>query len=91
MSEDTIKINLSDITIPVSLSDLKILAGLLEAETMAYDGRIYALWLVQGMISKSVLPPRTPEEERELERIYDAEWYDIQVKENAAHVAQAQN
>ena len=82
---------MSEDTIPVSLSDLKILAGLLEAETMADDATAYALRLVQGMIAKSVLPPRTPEEESELERIYDAELYDIQVKENAAHVAQAQN
>jgi len=82
---------MSEDTIPVSISDLKIIAGLLEAETMDDDATAYALRLVQGMIAKSVLPPRTPEEERELERIYDAEWYDIQVKENAAHVAQAQN
>lgn len=82
---------MSEDTIPVSISDLKIIAGLLEAETMDDDATAYALRLVQGMIAKSVMPPRTPEEERELERIYDAEWYDIQVKENAAHVAQAQN
>lgn len=82
---------MSEETVTVSLSDLKILAGLLATEPMADDATAYALWLVQGMIAKSVLPPRTPEEERELERIYDAEWYDIQVKENAAHVAQAQN
>ena len=34
---------MSEDTIPVSLSDLKILAGLLEAETMADDATAYAL------------------------------------------------
>jgi len=82
---------MSEDTIPVSLSDLKILAGLLATESREDDATDHALWLVQSMIAKSVLPQRTPEEESELERIYDAEWYDIQVKENAAHVAQAQN
>lgn len=70
---------MSEETIPVSISDLKTVVEILADESRT-DGAVeQALWIVNKMIAENTLPPRTPEEERELQRIYDAEWYDIQV------------
>lgn len=70
---------MSEETIAVSLGDLKTVVEILADESRT-DGAVeQALWIVNKMIAENTLPPRTPEEERELQRIYDAEWYDIQV------------
>ena len=71
-------------TVTVSLDDLKIVVDLLATKPPS-DGSVeHVLWIIQNMIAKHTPPPRTPEEEGELQRIYDAEWYDIQVKANPA-------
>lgn len=70
---------MSEETIAVSLSDLKTVVEILADESRADDAVGHACWIVNNMIAKHTLPPRTPEEEAELQRVYDAEWRDIQV------------
>lgn len=72
-------------TVTVSLDDLKIVVDLLAAKPPSDDSVEHVLCIIQNMIAKHTPPPRTPEEEGELQRIYDAEWYDIQVRANAEH------
>ena len=70
---------MSEETITVSLNDLRVVCEILADESRADDAVGHACWIVNNMIAKYTLPPRTPEEEAELQRVYDAEWRDIQV------------